>query len=66
MACKNSHPPERCGDCEHIDRETYRGAGQEVCYELQYIGDRKVAVQISERRKACNKFHNAKKVGRAG
>jgi len=66
MVCKNSHPPERCGDCQYIDRETYRGAGKEVCYELQYMGERKVGVQVSESKKACNKFRNAKKVGRAG
>ena len=66
MACKSSIPQARCGDCRYIDRETYRGAGKEVCYELQYEGDRKVAVQVSEIKKACNKFDNVKKVGRAG
>jgi|GEM_PF-2006020 len=66
MACKNSHPQQRCGDCQHIDRDTYRGAGKEVCYKLKYEFDRKVAVQVSESKKACNKFCNVKKVGRAG
>lgn len=66
MACKNSRPQEHCGDCFHIDREAYRGAGKEVCYELQCVGDRKVAVQVSETKKACNKFRAANKIGRAG
>lgn len=66
MACKSSIPQARCGDCRNIDRETYRGAGKEVCYELQYEGNRKVAVQVLENQKACNKFYNVKRVGRAG
>jgi len=65
MVCKSSIPQARCGDCRYIDRETYRGAGKEVCYKLEYEGDRKVAVKVSESQKACNKFYNVKKVGRA-
>jgi len=66
MVCKNSHPQQRCGDCQYIDRDAYRGTGKEVCYQLKYVGDRKVAVQVSESQKACNKFSNVKRVGRAG
>lgn len=66
MACKNSKPPERCGGCQNIDRETYRGTGQQVCYQLEYRGDRKVAVKVAENKKACNKFRVAEKIGRVG
>lgn len=65
MACKNSRPPERCGDCQYIDRETYRGTGQEVCYQLEYRDDRKVAIKVSENKKACNKFWAVNKIGKA-
>lgn len=65
MACKSSIPQARCGECRYIDRDTYRGAGKEVCYELQYEDNRKVAVEVSETKKACNKFSAANKIGRA-
>ena len=66
MACKNSRPQDHCGDCFYINREAYRGSGKEVCYELQLINDRRVAVTVSEIKKACNKFRAANKIGRAG
>jgi len=65
VPCKN-YQPQRCGTCRSFDRETYRGMGKKVCYELQRDANgQKVAVQVSENKKACNKFRIAKKVGRA-
>lgn len=67
MACKNSQPPARCGDCQYINRTAYRGAGYEVCYQLEESRDgRKVAKKVKETQKACNKFWAAvNKVERA-
>lgn len=65
MPCK-SYQPHNCGTCRFINRDAYRGAGKTVCYELQRdTNDRKVAVKISENKKACNHFRIAPKVGRA-
>jgi hypothetical protein len=65
MACKTHHP-RRCSECHYINRDTYRGAGKIVCYELQSINDRKIAVQVSESQKACNNFRVKIKPERAG
>ena len=63
MACKYSLPIKRCGDCRYIDRESYRGSGTSVCYELRADPQgNKVAVQTSEGKKACNKFCEGKKL----
>ncbi len=65
MACK-TYQPHRCGECCYIDRDTYRGAGKKVCYQLERVNDRKVAVEVTENQKSCGSFHVAKKVGRVG
>lgn len=56
MACKNSLPPKRCGGCKYLDRESYRGAGLTVCYELNCIDGKKAATTVSAVAKACNSF----------
>ncbi|MDF2857257.1 MAG: hypothetical protein K0Q87_3108 [Neobacillus sp.] len=56
MACKNSNPPQRCGECSRLDRESYKGAGLIVCYELNFVNGRKVATTVSKYRKACGKY----------
>lgn len=67
MACKNSIPTRKCGDCHYINHDAYRGTGKKVCYELQRdSNNRKVAVEVTENQKACGSFHVAKKVGRVG
>ncbi|GMB01050.1 hypothetical protein [Pelosinus sp. IPA-1] len=63
MACK-SYRPHKCGTCRYISN--YPGTGKKVCYELQRdSNDKKVAVQVTENKKACNHFRIAEKIGRA-
>jgi len=62
MACKNSIPTRRCGDCFYINHEAYRGAGVKVCYELSNNELQKSATVVSEARKACNKFVKANRL----
>ncbi len=66
MACKNRLPEKRCGDCFHINREAYRGAGKEVCYKLESRDGKEVAKTVTEDKKACGKFRAENKIGRAG
>ena len=62
MVCKNHQLIKRCSDCQYLNREAYRGSGTTVCYELR-VDDRgkKVAIQTSEGKKACNKFREDKR-----
>ena len=61
MVCKNSQMMKRCSDCRYLNREAYRGSGTTVCYELRVDHEgKKVAMQISEGKKACNKFREGK------
>lgn len=66
MACKNRLPEKRCGECSRINREAYRGAGKEVCYELESRDGKKVATTVTEDKKACGRFWAANKIGRVG
>ncbi|WP_378955413.1 hypothetical protein [Pelosinus sp. sgz500959] len=59
MACKNSIPIKRCGDCLHFNCEAYRGVGIKVCYELGNNELQKTATTVSEGRKACDQFIRA-------
>lgn len=62
VACKNSQPIKRCSDCRYLNREAYRGSGTTVCYEMRTDHNgKKVAMQTSEGKKACNKFREDKR-----
>ena len=63
MAFKNSVPIKRCGDCQYLDTESYRGIGSAVCYEMRVDNaGKKVAIQTSVGKKACNKFCEGKRL----
>lgn len=62
MACKNHQLIKRCSECQHLNREAYRGSGTTVCYEIKVDDNgKKVAMQMAEGKKACNKFRESKR-----
>jgi hypothetical protein len=52
MAVKRP-PTKKCGDCIHIDRESYRGVKLAVCYLIHKVDGQPVAYTVTDKKAAC-------------
>jgi hypothetical protein len=52
-------PTKKCGDCTHIDRESYRGVRLAVCYLIKKIDGEPVAMTVTDKTAACGYYRGA-------
>lgn len=47
---------QKCGNCCHIDRETYRAAKVSVCYLIDQKDGNPVATTVTDKQDGCKRW----------